>query len=203
VPSSQFEALAAEAARVAVRAPPAGKGARRIAYFEQPGLWLDWSALSEATGEPFDAERVRRAVRDALAPGKVEGVSGTWTSGDLLSPCERGTDEGAAKRLRLCEAVRTSFRADRSPDVVITLRPGWIWKSGHSAATHGQPVADDQEVPLVFWGAGVARGLRSTGEASPLDIAPTLGALLGVEAGRPGARPLPCLSGPITSLGPR
>jgi len=49
------------------------------------------------------------------------------------------------------------------------------------------------EVPLVFWGAGIVSGLRSSVEAAPLDIAPTLGALLGVGAGRPGARPLPCL----------
>jgi arylsulfatase A-like enzyme len=195
VTSARLEALATEAARAAVRPPPGGEGGRRIAYFEEPGLWLDWSALSEAASGSVDPVRVRAAVRDALAPGKVDGVSGAWTNDDLLAPCGKGTDESAAERFRLCEAVRQSFRADRSPDVVVTLRSGWIWKSG-SATTHGQPVPDDMDVPLIFWGAGVARGQRSSAEASPLDIAPTLGALLGVEAGRPGARPLPCLSGP-------
>ena len=195
VTSSRLEALATAAARAAVRPPPRGEGVRRIAYFEEPGLWLDWNALSEAASGSgsVDPERVRSAVRDALAPGKVDGVSGAWTNVDLLAPCGKGTDESAAERFRVCEAVRESFRADRSPDVVVTLRPGWIWKSG-SATTHGQPVPDDMDVPLVFWGAGVAKGLRSSAEASPLDIAPTLGALLGVEAGRPGARPLPIIS---------
>jgi predicted AlkP superfamily pyrophosphatase or phosphodiesterase len=197
VSSRRLEALAADAAKGAVSAPSVERGPHRIAAFEAPGIWLDWSALSQAAGGLIDAERVRRAVRDALAPGKVAGVSGAWTSGELLAPCERGTEGEAAERLRLCEAVRRSFRADRSADVIVTLRPGWIWKSGHSAATHGQPVADDMDVPLVFWGAGVVRGLRSKVEASPLDIAPTLGALLGVEAGRPGARPLPCLAEPV------
>jgi len=193
VPASLVEALAADAARAAAGAP-AENAPRRVAYFMEPGLWFDWSAISEPSRGPVEAERVRRAVRDALAPGKVEGVSSTWTSGDLLAPCQRQAGDEAAERLRLCEAVRQSFRADRSPDVVVTLRPGWIWKSGESATTHGQPVADDMEVPLVLWGAGIVRGLRSTAQASPLDIAPTLGALLGVEAGRPGARPLPCLT---------
>jgi predicted AlkP superfamily pyrophosphatase or phosphodiesterase len=195
VTPSRLEALATEAARAAVRAAPGGEGGRRIAYFEEPGLWLDWSALSEAASGSVDPERVRSAVRDALAPGKVDGVSGAWTSDDLLAPCGKGTDENAAGRFRVCEAVRQSFRADRSPDIVVTLRPGWIWKS-ENATTHGQPVPDDMDVPLVFWGAGVAKGLRSSAEASPLDIAPTLGALLGVEAGRTGARPLPCLAQP-------
>ncbi len=198
VASSQLEALATEAARAAVSAVPGLKGGRRVAYFEEPGLWLDWSALSEGASGPVDAARVRSAVRDVLAPGKVQGVSGTWTSGDLLAPCEQGAGEGAGERRRVCEAVRKSFRADRSPDVVVTLRPGWIWRSGN-ATTHGQPVPDDMDVPLVFWGAGIVRGLRSAAEASPLDIAPTLGALLGVEAGRGGARPLPCLAEPDDS----
>ena len=195
VASSQLVALAAEAAVAAVRATYGKNGGRPVARFEEPGLWLDWSALSAVAGGPVDAARVRTAVRDALAPGKVDGVSGAWSSDDLLAPCARGAGPDAGERLRICEAVRASFRSDRSPDVTVTLRPGWIWRSD-AATTHGQPVPDDMEVPLVFWGAGIVRGLRSAAAASPLDIAPTLGALLGIEAGRRDARPLPCLAEP-------
>ena len=192
VAPGSVEALATSAVRAAVGATKPG---RRIAYFEEPGLWLDWSAVLEVASGPVDPERVRGAVRGAVGPDTVEGAFGAWTSSELIAPCRRGADGGAAERTRVCEAVRKSFRADRSPDVVVTLRPGWIWKS-QNATTHGQPVPDDTDVPLLFWGAGIAAGLRSSAEVSPLDIAPTLGALLGVEAGGVGARPLPCLMPP-------
>jgi arylsulfatase A-like enzyme len=45
---------------------------------------------------------------------------------------------------------------------------------------HGQPSEDDAHVPIIFWGRGVRRGSYS-GRMNTVDIAPTLGALLGVS----------------------
>jgi arylsulfatase A-like enzyme len=50
-----------------------------------------------------------------------------------------------------------------------------------ATATHGTPYSYDTHVPLVIMGGGVAVGLYRQ-PASPADIAPTLAALLGVQA---------------------
>ena len=56
--------------------------------------------------------------------------------------------------------------------------------------THGTLYPYDQRVPVIFFGAGVAKGIHD-GPASPADIAPTLGALVGARLepadGWPGA----------------
>src|SRR5262249_50701076 len=84
-------------------------------------------------------------------------------------------------------AIERSFRADRSGDVFVVLKPGWMWSYGSErGTTHGQPNDDDTRVPLAPWGSGVLPGFWN-GKASPLSIARTVGALDGFEAGEPDA----------------
>ena len=171
---------------------------RPVVVFEEPALWIDWARVAELGIRAADPEQVRRTVRDVVA--RVPGVSGAWTSSELLAPCSPSLAGAAVERSALarCRAVQLSFRADRSGDVLVTLREGWIWKAERVhgapgyATTHGQPVDADSDVPLLFWGAGIRPGAGPAPEASPLDVAPTIGAILHVEAGRAGARPLPC-----------
>lgn len=64
--------------------------------------------------------------------------------------------------------------------VVVTPREGTMWDSWTVGANHGTPWQADVEIPIVFWGNGlaprsVARPVRS------VDIAPTLAPLLGVR----------------------
>jgi arylsulfatase A-like enzyme len=132
-----------------------------VAFFEEATFYLN---------ERHRNERVKRALRDALR--ETEGVAGAWTNGDPLPPL-----------------VRNSVHARRSGDVMLALKPGWIWMWGSNSTTHGQPVEDDLHVPLIFWGAGVQPGTYDV-DASPLDIAPTLAMLLGVQAGGREARSL-------------
>jgi arylsulfatase A-like enzyme len=61
-------------------------------------------------------------------------------------------------------------------------------------ATHGQLHDYDTQVPIIFWGPGIARGRRA-GEARVVDMAPTLAALLGVP-------PLEALDGRALPLRP-
>jgi hypothetical protein len=49
---------------------------------------------------------------------------------------------------------------------------------------------NDLHVPLMFWGKGVKHGTYDV-EASPLDLARTVGAVVGVEAGGRTSRVLP------------
>ena len=83
-------------------------------------------------------------------------------------------------------AVALSFHPDRSGDLMFTQKPYWI--SG-SAASHGTSNLYDRRVPLILYGAGMCAG-RYAGPATPADIAPTLGRLIGVTLARPDGRVL-------------
>jgi predicted AlkP superfamily pyrophosphatase or phosphodiesterase len=76
-------------------------------------------------------------------------------------------------------ALRLSYVPDRSGDMIQVPKPYWISILA-DGTTHGTPQPYDREVPVVLYGAGVKPG-RYTGPASPADIAPTLGAIVGVK----------------------
>lgn len=64
--------------------------------------------------------------------------------------------------------------------LTISLSPTSVWGYENlTIAMHGNPSEDDSRVPIIFWGRGVKRGLYA-GRAATVDIAPTLGQILGV-----------------------
>jgi arylsulfatase A-like enzyme len=131
----------------------------------------------------LDGERVKRAYRDAAR--KMRGVSDAFTNSALLTMDLPKSDTEAA--------VRRSFRADRSGDVLIALSPGYIWDYSGTGTTHGQPVPDDQHVPVMFWGRGIVAG-RFDDAIAPTDIAKTIAALYGVDAGGTQSQVLPAIA---------
>ncbi|MDP9195119.1 MAG: alkaline phosphatase family protein [Acidobacteriota bacterium] len=151
-----------------------------VYFFEEPGLWLNWKRVAELG---LDGERVKRALRDVVREMKHHGIADAWTNTEMAAD--------AANESSIRQLMRVSLRSDRSGDVLIALRPGWIWMWGSNSTTHGQPVENDMHVPLMFWGAGVKPG-RYEIDASPLDLARTLGTLFGVEAGGRASHALPC-----------
>jgi predicted AlkP superfamily pyrophosphatase or phosphodiesterase len=151
---------------------------RLIHTFAEPGLYLDWDLVRALK---LDPERVKAAIRDAIR--NMTGVAGAWTNSELNVPNPN------ASGVEL--AMRNAFRADRSGDVLVALKAGWIWNYGATGTTHGQPVEDDMHVPVMFFGRGISPGSYSTG-AAPTDIAKTLGAVLGVDAGGSQSVVLPC-----------
>ena len=171
--------LGRDAGRVNMRSAGKTLGDSLILHFEEPALYLNWQRIRELK---LDGEHVKRALRDAAR--KLPGVSGAFTNSDLMVP------NGQPSALEAM--VRRSFRADRSGDVLITLKPGYIWDSSGTGTTHGQPVEADQHVPLMLWGAPIKPGTY-TEDAAPTDLAITLGAILGVRAGGPESRVLGCL----------
>jgi arylsulfatase A-like enzyme len=152
-----------------------------VYFFEEPGLWIHWKRVN-ALG--LDHERVKIALRDVLRAMKDHGIAEAWTNTEMLQTNPRAS--------RAEQLMRNSYRSDRAGDVLMALRPGWIWMWGTNSTTHGQPVDDDLRVPLLLWGAGIKPG-RYDGDASPLDLARTLGALAGVDAGGRESRALPCI----------
>jgi arylsulfatase A-like enzyme len=85
------------------------------------------------------------------------------------------------------DKFRRSCFPGRTGDVVYALRPFMVLDDGKQGADHGAPYDYDAHVPLIFCGPGVRPGIY-TGDVSPVDLAPTLSALTGIEfpAGRDG-----------------
>lgn len=167
------------AKRLKIRLTPQSPAADKlIAFYEEPALYLNWDRVRALK---LDPEQVKRVLRDELL--KFEGVAAAFTNSELLS--------ANAKPSALERTVRLTFRPDRSGDVVMALKEGYIFSYAPTGTNHGQPVERDQHVPLIFWGAGVKAGNYSD-RVSPLDIASTLGPMLGVSAGTEGAKPLSC-----------
>ncbi len=145
-----------------------------VLFFEEPTMYVNRPVLAR---RGLDVERVKAAVRDWVKTRP--GVLQAFTNTEILD----GLPATAPNAL----AIERSFRADRSGDVFIVLKPGWMWSYGREVGTtHGQPNDDDTRVPLLAWGPGVRAG-SWTPKVSPLSIARTVGALFGFEAGEPDA----------------
>ena len=148
--------------------------AAAVTFFDEPCLYLNRAVLAR---RGLDAEAVKAAVRDWARTRP--GVAAAWTNTEIVNGLPP-TSPGAL-------AIQRSFRADRSGDVFVVLKPGWMWSYGReTGTTHGQPNDDDARVPLLAWGAGVRAG-RYPGKVSPVSIARTVAALFGFEAGMPDA----------------
>lgn len=150
-----------------------------VAFFEEPALYINWDRVADLK---LDGERVKRALRDVIQA--VPGVQAVFTNTELMTTNPRASD--------LERAVRASFRADRSGDVIVELKKNWIWSFGSPSTTHGQPLPDDQHVPLMFWGTAIKPG-RYDDRVAPTDIARTIADLLGFRAGADDSRVLPCI----------
>ncbi len=141
---------------------------------------LDWQILvmdrARFRRARVNADSVLRSFRDsALA---VPGVARV----DRLSALAKDTLTDPIAR-RWIHQLGTKSNVD----AVVTLQPYDIW--GTIPATHGSPYDYDSNVPIVFYGPGVAPG-RYTEFVRTVDIAPTLAALV-------GARPLETLDGHV------
>jgi hypothetical protein len=148
-----------------------------VASFVEPCFYLNRPVLSRRGIAP---ERVKAEIRDwmRLRPG----VLAAFTNTEI--------EDGLPPTAPYAAAIQRSFVPGRSGDVLVVLKPGWMWSDGREAGTtHGQPNDDDAHVPLLAWGASVAVGTWQD-RVSPLSIARTVGALFGFEVGEPDAEVL-------------
>ncbi len=110
----------------------------------------------------------------------VEGVQRVHTAGEAAAWARSDETE---QRM-----VANSFPAGSRADLLIDTRPFWIFGYGPppgAGTDHGSRQDYDRQVPLLFFGPGIAP-YRQSQPVSQLSIAPTLCALLGVEP-PPGA----------------
>ncbi len=150
-----------------------GKYAVHSAYTDlylAPGVGQKLEANPKAASAVLAALKALPAVAYAFFASEIAGADARTSS----DPVRR--------------AAALNYHPERSGDIIIAPKPGWML-STTSAATHGTFYAHDQKVPVIFYGAGVPPGTRDD-PATPADIAPTLGALVGVSFVTPDGRVL-------------
>ena len=90
---------------------------------------------------------------------------------------------GPVDEWSLAERTRASYHPDRSGDFIVLLKKGVTPIANTSrgyVATHGSPWDYDRRVPIMFWRKGMTN-FEQPMPVKTVDIAPTLGALIGVE----------------------
>ena len=115
------------------------------------------------------------SILDALAARilRVPGVARVIRPADLAR-ADTASDPVARRWLH-------HLTPDAGVVLTVTLQTGSVWDiPSFPYAMHGQPSDDDAHVPIIFWGHGIKRGSYA-GRMNTVDIAPTLGALLGVS----------------------
>jgi predicted AlkP superfamily pyrophosphatase or phosphodiesterase len=142
------------------------------------GTWMGpWSAhgvilnraLIRAKG--VDAAALAEAARKLISA--EPGIAAAYTHAEL----ESGSRKGAP----LFDVMEKSFDKDRSADVVVALKPYWMFGPA-PGTTHGSPYDYDTNVPLLFYGPPWILPGRIDTRVEMADVAPTLARILRIPA---------------------
>jgi arylsulfatase A-like enzyme len=164
-----------EIARRVEKSVVAAAGAGWRVAFAHPHLYLGPPAGARATA--IDAART--VARHALAA--LPGVESVFVPAEAVP----AKDEVA-------RAVLAGWDPDRSGDLYLILAPGSVFEEEivpGAGTGHGSPRDYDREVPLVFYGAGVAQAPRAAAPVPQESVAATIAALLGVPPPPAAERP--------------
>jgi predicted AlkP superfamily pyrophosphatase or phosphodiesterase len=137
-----------------------------IANVTDAHIYLNEDAVLEK-GIPLDV--VRMVLKDSLTDNFP--IDKAYTSDDMVGEMEEGC---------FCKRVKRSFYPPRSGDVMVLLKPFSIIDGSPDGTNHGMPYSYDAHVPLMFAGEGIKKGEYNS-EVTPLDLAPTIAKVLGVE----------------------
>ncbi len=132
-------------------------------------------------GQPVTARDIDRVLPQAVKALFFEEIQ------DVFLCSEKENWSGANPAT---EFVKNDFDAERTGQAILIPRTGVIahWDPGRGTG-HGSQYDADTHVPLIFWGGSI-KPHTSDRPATPYDLAPTLGRLLGVEVPDSTGRPL-------------
>ena len=122
-----------------------------------------------------DADAAATALAEALE--KLPWVAEAWTQEELLKTAP--ADSFAVLFRRSVYPGREGGRFSRQ-GVEVRYREGLL--TYEHGTGHGSPYWYDRHVPIVFMGPGIVPGLDPSAGVETVDVAPTLAALLGIEA---------------------
>lgn len=140
---------------------------RWTAAASQSGLVFSEAALREAG---IDLPKACQVMRGVLRAHPV--VAAAYTQSEIEARAFEADDAFA-------RAFANGNDRERSDDVHFVLRFGWLATT--SASSHGTPHPYDTSVPLLILGGGAAGTVRPE-RVTPLDLVPSLAALLDVRA---------------------
>jgi hypothetical protein len=123
-------------------------------------------------------------VESALAGWlkKQPGIQTVYTRSQLVQGVPAGDAVG--------QAVLRSFYPERCGDLMIVLKPYWLFSSLLMSTTHGTPHDYDTHVPLLVYGPGVKAGVRQDA-VTPQAVAAILAHGLGIEPPAKADAPVP------------
>ncbi len=143
------------------------QGSKWIEAIAANNIYLDRTTFRQMTVPTL--EWAASELADSLR--RYYPIAAAYSSHELTTLPATTPLEGKMKR---------SFNRIRSGDVVYALKPYWTEGDWPEGAAHGEPYDYDAHVPLILMGEGIRKGTFAA-EVSPIDIAPTLSALLGIE----------------------
>ena len=134
--------------------------------FFRPYLYLDPAVLDE---QGLDRSTVAEAIAAGLA--KLPGIGGAVPSHSL----------GVHSSDPQAKAILHNHHKRRSGDIYVFQQPYWfLFDRGPVGVMHGSPWAYDTHVNIIFSGPGI-EAARIHRLVHPVDVAPTLAALLGLS----------------------
>lgn len=144
-----------------------------------PGA-ADLIAVQDKADFYLDLEAVeRRGLRRSAVEAAISaGLMATGLVEHVYTHAELSGDTPADDPA--FELHRRAFFPPRSPQLAARMKPYIYVSSRPSGTGHGTHHGYDRHVPVVFMGPGIKPG-RYEAESGPEDIAPTLGALLGLD----------------------
>lgn len=140
-----------------------------IESFDPPNLYLNFESIDKQKVRQPDVEALLAKMARTLVPGVGEVYSAFQFYNNQLPSGPR------------VDAVKRNYFPGRSGELIVLPKPNYIFSSEMNGTTHGSCYAYDTHVPLILFGPSVKQG-RFSAEASPADIAPTIAALLSIEA---------------------
>ncbi|MGK7371440.1 MAG: alkaline phosphatase PafA [Candidatus Halalkalibacterium sp. M3_1C_030] len=99
---------------------------------------------------------------------QFEGVLSTNTASNFKEEVYEDGLQGMYQR---------GFQYQRSGDVYLELKPGWLISSSRTGTSHGSPYTYDTHVPMLFYGWGITKGVTYN-KTLVTQLAPTISGLL-------------------------
>lgn len=172
-PLSEFAEALSRAPEVALVVTRGGSPGQVVVY--GPGGIADIARKEQEGDEPLFAYRIRQGV-DPFGYAADPGL-GTLLAGGFHTASEWLEATARTEYPDLVVQLPEFFDSSRAPDVLLSPRNGYGFRSG-KAAGHGGLSRSEMVVPFVFAGPGVTPGSRSV--ARTVDLAPTLLSWLGI-----------------------
>ncbi|MDH5590253.1 MAG: alkaline phosphatase family protein, partial [Gemmatimonadota bacterium] len=154
-----------------------------LAAAGEPAVRVDWGERGRAIGSVV--AEVERAVGtgDLLADSLAHRLEGSGLVEKAYTHRDLTRGEPADSFAALFQNSYFPGRAGgwiSTKGVEVRFPPNHL-VSGPTGTTHGSPYWYDRHVPIIFFGAGIEKGVSSDG-VHTVDIAPTLAALAGISA---------------------